>query len=678
MPREVWSELRSAIKNMKDREEAKEELCTYAAKVINERTREDISRETIRTALETGKHSISMKHYLTVCEVFGVKPKLSLHNRETHSRIHAHLLRLTTSEIDFLTPAVYKHPSGKTAEIHESEKESFIVINGRWLKAEKKKTRYGGEWWGLTLIEYVTEEGVYTVVIETGELWPPLVTPWFGVPLDWDIEFKTPQTLKELLSEIKNTLPQAKQVDLVKITGISTTTLNALDTGEKKTITLGQLLTLIALKSTLTQTDIKSEIQKIEKEIDAMEGRKLPKQRENMLYINIKTRFGAALIAHALGDGNLKRTAARRIRFVYVNTEYSFVEDVNGLLKHYGHEATINTEEGKTKEGKKLKDEYTIYLEGLLPYALYRAIPRAVGKKTKKNPKAPSEITKDPRLAPPFIRAMIKDEINIDEKRKVMGINIRVDVTEKLGEENREEIKTTAEQQVREKEREKGRKLTRNEEKIARRVKAGDVSEETREQAETVPCNILLSLKEALETLGIKPTERGIQHFYPSKKKDITACWRMYLTKDETEKAYEYGLLEGTGPKEKASTLPHKLERRMNNVQLVNPKKNLWGLSLEQIEKLEKHEKRIQHKGKEIGKILFSKIKDDPNLKDVVEIINNNTSERLEKKKAELEEKGIKTKLEPTYIYNRRTIISVEWMLEWFEPQKKDTESGRS
>ncbi|MHA1604105.1 MAG: hypothetical protein ACTSWF_05620, partial [Candidatus Freyarchaeota archaeon] len=147
---------------------------------------------------------------------------------------------------------------------------------------------------------------------------------------------------------------------------------------------------------------------------------------------------------------------------------------------------------------------------------------------------------------------------------------------------------------------------------------------------------------------------------------------------DETEKAYEYGLLEGTGPKEKASTLPHKLERRMNNVQLVNPKKNLWGLSLEQIEKLEKHEKRIQHKGKEIGKILFSKIKDDPNLKDVVEIINNNTSERLEKKKAELEEKGIKTKLEPTYIYNRRTIISVEWMLEWFEPQKKDTESGRS
>ena len=208
----------------------------------------------------------------------------------------------------------------------------------------------------------------------------------------------------------------------------------------------------------------------------------------------------------------------------------------------------------------------------------------------------------------------------------------------------------------------------------SRRVRARNVSKEIIKRAETVPCNILLSLKEAFETMDIKPTEKGIQHFYPSKSKAITACWKMYLTRAETEKAYEQGLLKGTGPKEKAYTHPHKLERRMNNVRLVDPKKNLWKLSPKQIKKLEKHEKLIQHKGKEIGIILYSNIKHNPELKDITEIIYNNKPERLEKIKAELDKKRIKNKLEPTYIYNRRTIISVEWMLEWFDSSKEKTQ----
>ncbi|MFB0559743.1 MAG: hypothetical protein ACETWM_00735 [Candidatus Lokiarchaeia archaeon] len=142
------------------------------------------------------------------------------------------------------------------------------------------------------------------------------------------------------------------------------------------------------------------------------------------------------------------------------------------------------------------------------------------------------------------------------------------------------------------------------------------------------------------------------------------------MSKYETEKAYEHGLLEDTGLKEKAYTLPHKLERRMNNVQLVNPKKNLWKLSKEQGDKLKK---RYLPKGKEVGRILFSKIKEDPNFRKIAEIIYENKSEKLEKKKVELEKKGIKTKLEPTYIHIGKKVTSVEWMLEWFEPHKRDT-----
>lgn len=544
---------------------------------------------------------------------------------------------------------------------YASEKNFFIVINGRPLKAEKKKTRYGGEWWGLTVIDYKTEEGIYTIVKETGELWTPLTTPWYTAPLEWDVGFKTTQTLKELLSKIRENLPQLKQADLSKITGISIKILSKLERGKKETATLSQLLTLISLKSTLTQTDMKNEILKIEKEIDKIEGNELPEQRENVLYINLKTSNGASLIGHTLADGELELRGEKRRSFRYINTELINAENVSKIIKNYGAKAAINTAKGRGVDGKKYKDQYIVSVAGILGYALYRAIPKAAGLKTKNNPKAPSEIIEDPKLAFYLAQAMIKDEAHVDPKNKDMTVEMYVGATKKL-KNRKQEIQTIAEEQVREKEEKKGEKLTRMEELAARHVNVDEVSEETVKLAETVPCNTLLSLKEALETLGIKTIEEGIQNFYASEKKNITACWKIYLDQDETKKAYEFGLI--TGPKKK--DYEARFKKITNCIRLMDSKKNNWKLSKEHIDKLEKLEYR-QKEGKEVVVIYYSKIMNNTEFREIVEVIKKNTSQKLEKKKIELEKRGIKTSLEPVCIFIGEKVISVEWALEWFE-----------
>ncbi|MEM3564922.1 MAG: hypothetical protein QXR19_16965 [Candidatus Jordarchaeaceae archaeon] len=69
----------------------------------------------------------------------------------------------------------------------------------------------------------------------------------------------------------------------------------------------------------------------------------------------------------------------------------------------------------------------------------------------------------------------------------------------------------------------------------------------------------------------------------------------------------------------------------------------------------------------------FHIILENPGFREIVEIINENRPNKLDEKKAELEKKGIKTQPEPTYIHIHET-ISVQWKLEWFEPQKNEGE----
>ncbi|MEX2722847.1 MAG: hypothetical protein Q6367_003065, partial [Candidatus Freyarchaeota archaeon] len=60
--------------------------------------------------------------------------------------------------------------------------------------------------------------------------------------------------------------------------GISSGSMRGIVGYKKSAIVLGALLSLVALKCMLTQTDVKSEIQKIEREISRIEKWKLPKE----------------------------------------------------------------------------------------------------------------------------------------------------------------------------------------------------------------------------------------------------------------------------------------------------------------------------------------------------------------------------------------------------------------
>lgn len=71
----------------------------------------------------------------------------------------------------------------------------------------------------------------------------------------------------------------------------------------------------------------------------------------------------------------------------------------------------------------------------------------------------------------------------------------------------------------------------------------------------------------------------------------------------------------------------------------------------------------------------FSNIEGDVEFGGVVEIINENKPERLEKKKAGLAKKGIKTEPQPKYLHILKKVISVEWKLELFEPHNNKKES---
>ncbi|MEM2957080.1 MAG: hypothetical protein QW261_02220 [Candidatus Jordarchaeaceae archaeon] len=423
-------------------------------------------------------------------------------------------------------------------------------------------------------------------------------------------------------------------------------------------------MSLVALKCMLTQTDVKSEIQKIGREISRIEKWKLPEQGEVVLYINLKTPYGAALIGHALGDGTLLLLRGKDPRFRYVNIRYSYVEDVAKILRYYGFKCTI-----REVERGEWEKQFTASIHGPLAYALFRAVPKALGRKTKGNPKVPSEIVKDPGLAPFFIKAMIKDEAHIDPKTKFMSVTLGVDVTERLGE-RAQEIRALAEKQIREKVEQKGRKLTRKEEKLARKVGMKSVSREVIKLAETVPSNILLDLKEALQTMEIEPIEKGIQRFYVSKAEDITAYWQIQVNKEEVGKIYRRKLLEGTGAKEAAYKGKYKKTKR--SVRLVDEEENVWKLPKEFVEKLrgkyEKHQKK-----KEDKRVPLSEIEKMPDSEEIVEIIYENRSKELEDKKAELTKKGIEATLKSTCIYLRKgKVVSAEWVLEWFEREEGD------
>ncbi len=669
--REELNKLKDALNKMKKEGNIKD-IYLYIAEKLNEHLQkgEKVTKRTIYAelggkGLESGEHRMNMKRYLLMCKILNVEPNLELHFRTTES--FTHYTRIKTAEVDFPWTAMYRDHSGKKIIIVENENKFFVVVDDRWLPAEKWKTRYGGEWWGLTIIDYETEEGVYTVAKEIGELWPPHTRPWYTQQTSRAlIGFKTIQQIKNLIRTILDKTSLSLK-SLIKITGIST--LKGLLKGSKREenfINMCHLLTLLGLKTMLTQTDMIKEIREYEKEIDTMSGREIPEERKrNILYINLKTLVGARLIGHTLGDGNLFREA-NRISFAYTNTELEYLEAFGECLNFYGYPSNLHRIMGKHKTA------YRITAGGFLGYALWCAIPKATGRKSLNNPKVPSWITDAPRLAKPFLQAIISDEANIDPKAKIIEIISAVDVTEILNKKGFEQVIRNIVEDLLTKLQEKWNSLGKlneeqkqeqeNEEHSARMVSTSRVlkemnGKETVRAAKEVPCNILLGVKKAFQTLEINTRKEKMVRFFVSKTGAITAIWRISLSSEGTRKAYENHLIKGYKKQRYEQTYKEIWER----VRIEDK------LSKEQMAELENMYKKRGMKSEK--KISLSKIKKYWNSKlygDIMEIINKIKPKSIKKKEIELEKRGINAQTKPVSIYVGK-VISVEWELYWFE-----------
>ncbi|MHA1431433.1 MAG: LAGLIDADG family homing endonuclease, partial [Candidatus Freyarchaeota archaeon] len=395
LPSLELSKLGEKIDQTRKKEAGEKNLYQYTADKLNEHLQEDEKINKQQAGRILRGNTIKLKHYLILCKAFNLEPNPNLHHRTI---IKTRYPRRKTSDIDFPTPVQYVDPHGKTITIQEQGRGDFyVIVDGRRLRAEKWKMKYGGKWWGLTVIDYVTEEGVYTVVKETGQLWPPHLRPWYAYPANKvSVRFKTPQPLQKLIQTLQKQTNQSINA-ISKAIGISSNFLHNLlsDKEAKKSISLANLLVLLSFKSTLAQTDPNEEIKQIEKHVLSIGKTTIHEDRkQDILYINLKTSAGAALIGHELGDGNLRHRGAAT-RFGYDNTRRENTEEVNTLLKHYGIHTTI-----KTRKRKKGKKQYYVLAEGLITHALWCATPQAAGNKTKNNPKVPEWITNNTRRSP--------------------------------------------------------------------------------------------------------------------------------------------------------------------------------------------------------------------------------------------------------------------------------------
>jgi len=660
--RQEVDKLKDAINKARREENSQKNLYEYTADQLNKHlVEEEINETQIKSIITKQVSILKVELYLKMCSVFGVKPNLKLHLRQ--SRTYTNYPHFDTSDTDFPEPTHYVGPNGETVTIEEREEGFYIIVEGKKLEARKRKTQYGGKWWGLTIIDYITEKGVYTVVKETGQLWPPYLRPWYTYPANAaTVRFKTPQPLEELVQTIKARMGLSYNV-LNEITGISIATFSEIlgERTKKHSISLGLLLTLLSLKSTVIQTDIKREIQQLEKQIISIGNTKISEQkRRDILYINLKTPTGATLIGHELGDGNLYHHDGR-IWFRYCNTEKENTEEVRNLIELYGITANIQTITPKKKGRKK---NYHISTSGLLPYAIWCAIPR-MGSKTKNNPTVPEWITDDSALAKAFLKAIIKDEAHINPEAKTMSITLVVDVTEKLEKKGFQQIQNIVKNRLhklREKwsQQETPIKKQRKEEEKARIVTITEMIKEKRgneavSEAKKVPCNILLGIKKALQTLKISAKE-NLKDFYVSKKEAVTARWTLTVNSKDTKKVYEQGLLNGY--KKKNYELTYRQTSRRVRIDNWLPETHLAEL------------RRMKQK---LGKKRYTtpnqikKYWNSERYGDIEELIKKHPPKQIEEKKKELEKRGIKARDNPSKIHFLKMGISVEWLLEWFE-----------
>ncbi|MFB0544467.1 MAG: hypothetical protein ACETVN_02025 [Asgard group archaeon] len=430
--------------------------------------------------------------------------------------------------------------------------------------------------------------------------------------------------------------------------------------------------------------------------------------RKNTLYVNLGTIFGAALIGHMLADGTLSQIRIGSTQFRYTNIDYKNVVRVNRLLEYFGQRVKILALKG-TKLSKKA---FHISAYILIPQAIRRIIPKAVGNKTITNPPVPKRITGNKQTAIAFLQSIILDEATVDSKSKSKYINVvlAVDVTEGIKQEFIKLLKEIVNEKL-----EKIKPKMRLLEKMLKIFEEEKIEHSNKEEVRTI-------LEKAMKSLGseaIQTDKVALKEIFEwlSKETEITKdILKKYLNFIETQarrvvknevnsdlvqwaesktnnilqsvirafKTLDISPKKGgirsfymsgdgritaasrifiSGPEgDKAYKLGlikgykeqnFKANVDYQSVPLFYRKKGEGKLSESQIELLE------SEKNKD-NRVTYSKIK---NHKDIIDIIQNNKPKELEDKYKVLINNGTKASLKPLYVRMGKKVINVKWCL---------------
>ncbi|MHA1209948.1 MAG: hypothetical protein ACTSRF_12110 [Candidatus Freyarchaeota archaeon] len=208
-------EIINCIKRKRKEENSREKIAEYAARKLSEKLQKSNSKRRVNPSLVhswlyVANKRIPKNMYLLMCSLFDVELNKSLYSRK--SLCYSNFERKRTSKVNFRKPVKFKLKNGETIEIIEEEGEFYVVRKNRKLLAEKYISRVGEEGWGLTIIDYETVDGVYTVVKELGELWQPDTQPWYITfkNLRLQVNSKLLKNLAEILQDALKTKEELK------------------------------------------------------------------------------------------------------------------------------------------------------------------------------------------------------------------------------------------------------------------------------------------------------------------------------------------------------------------------------------------------------------------------------------------------------------------------------------
>lgn len=441
--------------------------------------------------------------------------------------------RIETGRIDFPENKHFTYNVlGKEIKIEINEKDRFKVkLENYELKAKKFVTEIGTKKNHLTIIEYETETGKFTVIKELNEIWPPWILPWY-------LQQQGSQVYIDL-NVLKNLIENAKQIEgnvdkLVKFSGVAKATINAQLKGQRESISLKNLMSLIVFVG-MNQKEGRYQVRELMKNIEGSITQ--VGHIEGKLYIDLLNEKGAALLAHSLGDGWLT-AQGDAIHYGYSNTDKLNLQDVKDLLKDiYGLEVEQSPSQIRKNE---------IHIVGVPGLTLNRAgVP--VGKRVETNLGIPLwfKLFANESMIVKFVESLVNDEGTTPEGFLKIPQNVANPHLER-----HRKIFENIIQERREKLIKKKGKLSQLDELGIKFVGLGAlrraVGEEKQieivEDARKIKMKFLEDTAEIMKKIGVEMRDLSVGGFTPTDKY-ISARWDLRLNTENTRKLDKMGAL---------------------------------------------------------------------------------------------------------------------------------------